>query len=323
MKNSNPIYTRNSIPQELRDRKQWVVWRLLERDGKPTKVLFQADRHTPASSTNPETWAAFEEVQRFDNIGFVFSEHDPYVFMDFDKCFDDPLILTIIRKLDSYTELSPSGKGYHVILKAKKKYDFCRAGDIKSIEVYEKARFTTITGNIVDGRNMIQERQAEFDFVYGKIFKTKIHEQSKAPITPVSCSVNLLDQEILDRMPEKIKALYNGQWQSYFESQSEADYSFLGWLLYYTDDREQIDRIFRSSKLYRKKWERKDYQDRIISTLLKNRKEVFNPVDVEMKVLRETEKGLLVEIGKAIKWIAKSKVVSNERPGGETGSKEV
>ena len=69
----------DQIPQELKNKPQWVCWRYELRNGKKTKVPM-----TPAgqcaSTTGPNTWSSFEAVvsaiSKFDGIGFVFAgEH--------------------------------------------------------------------------------------------------------------------------------------------------------------------------------------------------------------------------------------------------------
>ena len=116
-------------PAELRDLKQWVVWRYETRRGedKPTKVLYQAERLSEkAKSTDPSTWSTYDvavgkvaaanehpRVKDVDGIGFVFSEDDPYVGIDIDHAVVDgavhPAAQAVIDELNSYSELSPSG----------------------------------------------------------------------------------------------------------------------------------------------------------------------------------------------------------------------
>ena len=72
---------------------QWVVWKLEERDGKPTKVPYNAKTGCRADSTDPATWASFttaaaRSTGAYAGVGFVFSEHDPYCGVDFDECVD-------------------------------------------------------------------------------------------------------------------------------------------------------------------------------------------------------------------------------------------
>lgn len=64
------------VPPELRERRQWLVWRLETRDGKPTKVPYSATG-AAGSTTDPATWSSFEQAaaaEGFSGIGYVFSE---------------------------------------------------------------------------------------------------------------------------------------------------------------------------------------------------------------------------------------------------------
>jgi putative DNA primase/helicase len=76
------------IPAELRERPQWVIWRLEVRDGKQTKVPYQAGANGRASTTDPGTWATFDQAvataDRADGIGYVFAADDPYTGVDLD-----------------------------------------------------------------------------------------------------------------------------------------------------------------------------------------------------------------------------------------------
>src|SRR5207237_832396 len=90
----------NRVPQEMRDRPQWVVWRyvLNKERTKWTKLLFNArSPNSVASSTDPETWSTFETAEatfyamrenpgddRIDGVGYVFDGADPFVGIDLD-----------------------------------------------------------------------------------------------------------------------------------------------------------------------------------------------------------------------------------------------
>lgn len=115
-----------SIPQELRGRNAWVVWKLEQRDGKNTKVPYTSVGRL-AKTTDSSTWLSYAEAvalqaRGFNGIGYVFATDDPYTGIDFDKCKHDdawdPEVLQEIAALDSYTEVSQSGQGLHVIVKA-------------------------------------------------------------------------------------------------------------------------------------------------------------------------------------------------------------
>ncbi len=118
-----------SIPAELRDLAQWVVWRYEDRDGRPTKVPYQPAAPTArASSTESSTWASYAvavhaaTADGIDGLGFVFTDSDPYAGVDFDHCVDgedvNPHAANLLREFDSYAEFSPSGTGLHVIVRA-------------------------------------------------------------------------------------------------------------------------------------------------------------------------------------------------------------
>jgi putative DNA primase/helicase len=80
----------------------------------------------------------------------VFSSADPYTGIDIDNCVDGDgeiagWALEIVRYFDSYTELSATGTGLHIIVR----------GDVANrrkdeVEVYSSKRFFTVTGRVVE-----------------------------------------------------------------------------------------------------------------------------------------------------------------------------
>ena len=157
----------NNIPQAPRDLNQWVVWK---KDKKPRN----AGTGALASVANPSTWGTFKEAceavkkKKALGVGFVFTNDDPYVGIDLDRVIDDdgqitPYAQDIIDRFDSYTEISQSGHGIHVIICGKKPKGSCKT---KGIEVYDQGRYFALTGNIYQGRDTIQERQGELDSLF-------------------------------------------------------------------------------------------------------------------------------------------------------------
>jgi putative DNA primase/helicase len=148
-----PIRTED-IPEELKARPQWVVWKAV--GDKPDKVPYSATIDRKASSTDLLTWGTFEEAleayknDEFAGVGFVFSSADPYTGIDIDRCVDEDgtialWALEIARYFNSYTELSATGTGLHIIV----------CGDVPNrrkgnIEVYSSKRFFTVTGHVVE-----------------------------------------------------------------------------------------------------------------------------------------------------------------------------
>ena len=185
-----------NIPRELQALRQWVCWRLVEREpGKLTKVPY-----TPAgrlaSSTNRRTWSTFKQVcaaaRGFDGIGFVFTRDAGFVGIDLDKCRDpeagetEPWALAIIDEVSSYTELSQSGRGWHIIVRgALAEQGRCRAG---RVEMYDHARFFVMTGKAEFGigreeiraidLTSLQERLPTLDPFSGSSIP---HERQKRP----------------------------------------------------------------------------------------------------------------------------------------------
>jgi putative DNA primase/helicase len=148
-----PLRAEN-VPGELKARPQWVVWRAV--GDKPDKVPYSVRTGRRASSTDLLTWCTFEEALKaykngdFAGLGFVFSSADPYTGIDVDNCVDENgeiagWALEILRYFDSYTELSATGSGLHIIVRGD--VPNRRKGDV---EVYSSKRFFTVTGHVVE-----------------------------------------------------------------------------------------------------------------------------------------------------------------------------
>ena len=120
----------DGMPEELKAIHRWVVWQTVFRDGKPTKRPYQVNG-IPASVTDCATWSEYKNVKaamdKFDGIGFVLTDDDDIIGLDFDKCrcpgldsVDDrisrsldmvlPEIAKHLRNLNAYTEVSPSAR---------------------------------------------------------------------------------------------------------------------------------------------------------------------------------------------------------------------
>jgi putative DNA primase/helicase len=145
-----------NIPEQLTERPQWVCWRLEERDGDMTKPPYVAGEDTLASTTDSLTWSTFDKALAayqaggYDGIGFVLSSGDPFVGIDLDKCRDPKsgdvaewAQKIIDRVQEGYVEVSPSGRGVHIIVQGSVRDGGMRKG---KVEMYSRGRFFTITG---------------------------------------------------------------------------------------------------------------------------------------------------------------------------------
>lgn len=275
------------IPKELQDFKQWVCWKLIERDGKPTKPPYNPVTFQFASNTNPDTWnsydKAIESSKNFDGVGFVFTEEDDYVGIDLDKCRKEDgtwsnEALEIVFTLDSYTEISPSGKGLHVIVRGKLPEGSNRKG---WVEMYDKGRYFTMTGTHFEGTPLeIKDRQEELERVHKKWVAREEKETTKNE--PPQQSGILSDDKILElacnaKNADKFISLWNGSTTPYGNDESRADSALMSILAFYTQDDAQLERLWKQSGLARDKTYRPDYVKRTINNALSLIKETYKP----------------------------------------------
>jgi hypothetical protein len=269
-----------AIPEELKTLPQWCLWNWEQRERKWTKPPYQITG-APAKSNDPETWASFNDVLKtyqigkFDGIGFMLTP--PYVGIDLDSCINpqskepQDWARAILGEFNAYSEVSPSGRGYKILCRGH--LDKGHHGP--KIGVFQNARYFCITGHVLNGFGKIEERQVELDALIRRewpqdLEDTKSQEPAKG---------NIEDNRLVDKMlgaanGEKVLALMNGDTTGY-PSPSEADQALVNHLVFYTQDPLQIDRIFRTSGLYRDKWDRADYRERTIKKALASVKETY------------------------------------------------
>ena len=145
-----------------------------------TKIPYSPATGQRASSTAPETWSGYEEAQRacreqgFNGIGFVFTAEDDLCGVDLDGCLNPETgeikewAREIIEELDSYTEVSPSGSGIHVLVKGELPPGRNRKG---RIEMYDKGRYFTVTGRHLAGTpHSIESRQEQLTSLARRVF---------------------------------------------------------------------------------------------------------------------------------------------------------
>lgn len=277
-----------NVPEELRERRQWVAWRWRRRSGRCTKVPVDPVSGGPASANDPDTWGIFEKALRYARVsslagvGFVFRPDDPFAGVDLDACREPrsgrmaDWALEVLTQLNSYAEVSPTGTGAKVFLRAEKPVGRNRKG---GIEIYDRGRFFTVTGQRIPGApESIEVRQGELSTLHGRLFgeregRTGVKRQGSR-VTGASAD----DNEILYRARnaangEKFRRLWCGDTSHYATEanggRSEADLALCSILAFWCGpDEARIDRLFRLSGLYRSKWERADYRALTIAVAL-------------------------------------------------------
>lgn len=146
-------YWFQNIPDELKLRPQWVIWRFRTQKGKLRKVPFIPHRpFNEASHSDPSTWGTYQEAEKrcmeltdVDGIGYVLSDTDPYIAIDLDEGCSREAALDFIQGLRGYVELSPSRSGIHIWIRGKEKLPAGRR-KVEPYEIYEKWRYLTFTG---------------------------------------------------------------------------------------------------------------------------------------------------------------------------------
>jgi hypothetical protein len=264
-----------NIPAELKSRAQWVLWRAEVRDNRSSKVPYCATTGKTARVNDPTTWSKFDTAlnaykkdKQFDGIGYVLTADDPYVGIDLDNCANvvtrniDTHAQEILKRIDSYAEISPSGTGVRIFAIAKLPAGKRKKGNI---EVYDQNRFLTLTGHhITDTPKVIADSNVSLRIWYKKFFnfrsEMKQIRQPKLGVLPEDLRLKL-DEAFTSKHGKKIKKLFDGDTSGY-PSPSEADQALCNHLAFWLDrDPAKIDRAFRCSFLFRDKWDENRYGD--------------------------------------------------------------
>lgn len=154
------------LPQKLKERGAFCLWRYEQRNGDTTKVPYQISG-LRGDSTNRAAFTDFTSAvshrDSYDGIGIgVFGD---ICAIDIDHCVENgtlsDMAKDIIARMDSYTEYSPSGSGVRILFKAAlPAYDRERYyinNQRLGLEVYVAGytnRFVTVTGDAINGSGL-------------------------------------------------------------------------------------------------------------------------------------------------------------------------
>ena len=316
--------------EALRERRVWVCYPLIWNEKKHNGVGgYDKPPINPytlynGATDNPESLATYDvaaaqigktarvRLPRRDGlvectvagVGIAFSGTG-VAGIDFDNVVDsERRVMTheageIVKTMSSYTEVSPSGTGLHVIFLGKLPEGIKKlAADKKDAFGTERAEYQlfdsgyiAISGNVVFDYELA-ERTAQVAEVYEKYFRevepiatpSSARPRSATGSSPVVSSDTgytrerwlfdvrrLSDAEILDRIfasgrtGEAVKRLYDGDTSDYSNDHSRADLALCTFLYGFTDDRELTERLFRSSRLYRAKGKSRTYLERTLT----------------------------------------------------------
>lgn len=304
------------LEKEFGKEKMWVNWRFQNVKGKLTKVPY-CTKTKNASSTDPKTWRTYEEVaeaadngkNHFDGIGIVFIPDNTLLGIDFDDCLKDKEIVhekkaeieQFILLADTYTEVSPSGKGIHIFLKLstplkltgnKESRTFIKTKR-KALEIYTGDRYFTVTndpyGKEKPVRTVSKEEALKLLAIIGYPWK-KDGEVSTATTEHLT---HLSDADVLYKMfssknGDKIKKLYDGDTSAHGDDDSASDEALCLHFAFWTaKEPAQMERLWLESPLGKreKTQKRLDYRKRTIDAAIAFCKDVY--VSREDRVVKD------------------------------------
>ena len=269
--------TPESIPAELKAIPRWLLWRLEDRAGKPSKTPYQVSGEL-ARVNDPDTWTTFETALAayraggWSGLGIALSDDDDLAGVDLDKCIDpntgelDAQAAALVAMLPTYCEISPSGRGLRLFAFGKLPQGGRRKG---KVEMYESGRYLTVTGNRFNSHDSIAECTAELAEVHARIFgtagagKTPVDSKPRPADPPELDDVALLDKARNARNGGDFNRLWNGDLSGHGGDASAADLALCNALVFWTgNDPARVDRLFRQSALFRPaKWDKQHFSD--------------------------------------------------------------
>ena len=296
--NGQNIDQYSKFPDEIKKLKNWVCWKIVNLKDSPEtrKIPINPITGSAAKSNDTNTWGTFEQsVQALSTYGCqypgIMFQKGTIWGVDIDHCIHEDGTLSdeavdIIKTMNSYTELSPSGRGIHIIAYGKKPEGGCRKGNV---EMYDTGRGFTVTGNSLGDPLPVRDCTEEALIVHRKyISPAPDYKQKQVKANKTHKSVELSEQTAIDaalrsKVGTKIRALLDGDWSGY-KSQSDGDQALCNYLSFFTGkDVGMMDSIFRKSGLYRQKWDElrgdSTYGQITIQTAIEGCSEVYTPRD--------------------------------------------
>lgn len=317
-----------SIPAALAALPQWVCWGA---PGRPRKCPFDPRSGTPAKAGQPDTWAdlltAITAVNagRYEGVGFEFAEGGGIVGIDFDHCIRGGKLLPWaagwVQRLDSYTEVSPSGEGLHV---------FCLGAlpgaGVKRprAEMYDRARYFTVTGQPWGTVKPLRAAQDAINALWGEL-QAEARKAALGPAQPRTAPPAGQDtgRTLQDGLAhdEKFAVLWRGERPN--GNESSDDQALMNKLAYWCScDAAAMQAAFMASPHYQGKdaahqkkadpSRRADYLQRTIQSAINTCPRTAAQANAEYQTRRASGAGM------ALDWDG-----SPETPGGQAAAPSV
>lgn len=265
-----------NIPDALKQSASFCVWKLEKRSGRPTKVPYNPRTRQMAKTNEPDTFTDFKTAMKayaiggWNGIGYRVSEGIGAI--DIDHCIrEDGSLNDVAASIlgifsTAYFERSPSGTGLRGFFKLSPDFAYDKTvyyinNRKHGLEVYLPGttnRFVTVTGDMFRPGTVERDDDALRSLL--DAFMKRSTRVSSKTVEPVSYldDDGIIAHASASESGDKFKALYAGNWEEGYDSQSDADMALVSILAFWCGNvEEQIDRIFRTSGLMRDKWDRK------------------------------------------------------------------
>lgn len=290
-----------NIPDALKRNASFCVWKMEKRSGRPTKVPYNPKTGNMAKTNDPSTFADFNTAMKayaiggWDGIGYRVSEGIGAI--DIDHCIrEDGSLNDVAASIlgifsTAYFEKSPSGTGLRGFFRLSPDFAYDKTvyyinNRKHGLEVYLPGttnRFVTVTGDMFRGGTVTQDDKA-LQTALDTFMKRSTRVSSK---TVEPCSYldddGVIAHASASESGDKFKALYAGNWEEGYDSQSDTDMALVSILAFWCGNvEEQIDRIFRTSGLMRDKWDRhtgdSTYGQITIRNAVSTNSEIYTPI---------------------------------------------
>lgn len=296
----------HNLPAEMQALRQWVVWDWVQKeDGKWTKEPRQMNGYR-ASVMNPDHWGTFADAVAMSagrgGIGFVLSPNDPFSIIDLDDKPDNPAsdadkegFRAILQAVPSYTEISPSGYGLHIVVKGKIP-EGMRYGHV---EIYSSGRYMACTGNHIPGYPQdIRDAQ-------GFLTRAYVARQMEISASESDGEEILSDAEVVELASNasdgaKYDQLCGPNWdQMGYPSGSEAEFALLSMLCFWTKNNAQVYRLFRMTTLGKRQ---QSYDGRVKKAIARIRGKQAQTIDFSQfkSNLDNSGVGVVGSVGSAV-----------------------
>jgi|AKVG01.1.fsa_nt_gi primase-polymerase (primpol)-like protein len=302
---------RHKTVPKYREKEVWIC-----RDGKVPK---SPEDGGPCSHTEESNFSDYETAKQTAEkhdlgVSIVFSDSNRLAGVDLDNSRDPETGETeewaeyIIDTVASYTEISVSGTGHHILVEGALSSGQTNKADIEStldayddaeVEMYDDVRHFSFTGNHVEGTpQTIEPRHKEILEIHEE-YLANDDESEEIEVDLNSDPIELddepeddeklSDKELIEKIKDsnqgqKFKELFEqGSARSYGGDKNRRDQALMNILAYWTQkDPVRMERLFYQSNAWGNrdynKWDgRKDYRERTIETALQSVDEVYEP----------------------------------------------